>query len=154
MAATITQLRPAAAPFERGDLVTLHRMPFIIVHVKGEYADLFPGDDLTTITAVGRVLAHSTKLTQREPDGFHYVTIEPAAEDGAHSPAFDDPAVPPRLCIAEHQPGRPTMHHGTEGSVPLGEMKARALAVAERLGAFYVEPTDALAIELLRGVSA
>lgn len=146
MATTITQLRPAAA-FQRGDLVTLHQMPFVIVFVKDGYADLFPGDDLTTITAVGRVLTHTSKLGPRD-DGFHFVTIEPIT-DGAY-----DLEMPPRLCIAEHQPGRPTVHYGTEGFVPLGEMKARALAVAERLGAFYVEPTDALAIELLRGVSA
>ncbi|MGP3914379.1 hypothetical protein [Nonomuraea sp. 10N515B] len=145
----MTNLRhlPTPAPaFERGDLVThnVMGMPFVIVAVKAGYADLFPGDDLTAVSAVGRVLASVRLLTRREQ---HYVTIEPIS-------AGDDLTAPPRLCIAEHRTGQPTYLHGTEGFVPLPEMRKRARTVAAQVGAEYREPAAALAIELLRGVRA
>lgn len=142
----VRHLRPASALFQRGDLVALHDMPYVVVHVSGAVADLFPGDDLAAVSAMGRVLVAVGLLGPR-PER-HTVTIEPVAPDNpAHYVAEWD--VPPRLAITEHRTGHPVTYHGTEGWVALTDMRARALAVAARVGAEYVEPSDELAVELL-----
>ncbi|MCK2219764.1 hypothetical protein MF672_039105 [Actinomadura sp. ATCC 31491] len=85
-------------------------------------------------------------------DAMHFVTIEPVtADDPEHYTSIWD--TPPRLHIAEHRPGWPVVSHGTEGWIALAEMPGYARRVAARVGAEYVEPVDALAVELL-GVSA
>lgn len=144
----MTNLRhlPTAAPFRSGDLVTLHDMPYVVVRVEGLVADLFPGDDLAAVSAMGRVLVAFGLLGPRVEQ--HMVTVEPIRpDDPAHYVAEWD--VPPRLAIAEHRTGWPVMYHDTEGFVPLQEMLALAQRVAARVGAEYVEPSDQLAVELL-----
>lgn len=129
---------------DTGDLVALHGMPYVVVRTEGAFADLFPGHTLTGLCAVGRVQAHISLLTPLR----HYVTVEPTVPgEPAHYVADWD--VPPRLAIAEHRPGQPTVWHGTEGWVALGEMRTLARRVAARVGAEYVEPGDQLARELL-----
>lgn len=142
----VRNLHVSAATFTRGTLVTYQRMPMVVVHVKGAYADLAPGDDVAAATAVSRVLTHVSKLARRKPRE-HYVTIEPAL------PAGDD-GMPPRLCVAEYQTGEPVWLHGVEGWLPLAELRGRARDVAARLGVEFREPVDELAVELLSGVNA
>lgn len=142
----LRHLRPAAV-FTRGDLVTYQQLPFVVVYVKGVYADLAPGDTLAGVTAQGRVLTNVSRLVRRELVREHYVTIEPAL-------AYEDDGMPPRLCIAEHQTGHPVWLRGVEGWLPLAELHERARDVASRLGVEFREPVDELAVALLGQVSA
>ncbi|MEV4287418.1 hypothetical protein AB0K40_18080 [Nonomuraea bangladeshensis] len=143
-----------------GKLAVIGRFEGVPVEVWASVEDEHLNVDVTALAELDEPVEATEQhdapaSNQADEFGVHFVTVEPLADSGASIRGLDDdPAVPPRLAIAEYRPGRPIAYHGTEGWIPLADMPARAMAVAERLGAFYIAPTNPIALDLLREVAS